>query len=129
MESTSEQLSAANREIRHLQEMITALRTELETLRLEKDHAVQQAITTAHKEDQQLRDTVNALRDELEKQRYDAREEVNQAKLAASDEINQLKATITALRRELEGLHQRNNLALHSSGETPDATQEPHRVR
>jgi chromosome segregation ATPase len=125
MESTNEQLSAANREIRHLQEMIATLRTELEAMRLEKDHAVQEVVAENHIENQQFRDTISALREELEKQRFDAREQVNLATVAASEEINQLKATITALRKELEGLHHRTDRAGGPSDDTPGAAVEP----
>jgi HAMP domain-containing protein len=128
MESTNEQLSSANREIRHLQEMIATLRTELEAMRLEKDHAVQQAVAENHIENQQFQATITALREELEKQRFDAREQVHQAQAAASDEINQLKATVTALRQELEGLHQRTGRAEHPSDVTQEASVEPHHV-
>jgi P2-related tail formation protein len=126
MESTPEQLSAANREIRHLQEMIAALRTELEAMRLEKDHAAQQMVADTQIENQQFKDTINALREELEKLRFDAREQVSRAETAASDEINQLKATVTALRHELEGLHQRTGRTGHASDDTPGASVEPH---
>ena len=105
MEATTDQRSIANREFRHLQEMITALRMELETLRLEKDHAVQQALADTHNESQQLRATIDALRMELEKLRFDGREQVQRAQADARNEITQLKATVTALRRELEDLH------------------------
>jgi chromosome segregation ATPase len=107
MEATTDQSSIANREFRHLQEMIAALRMELETLRLEKDRAVQQALADAHNESQQLRATIDALREELEKLRFDGREQVQRAQADARNEITQLKATVTALRRELEDLHHR----------------------
>lgn len=125
MEATTDQRSTANREFRHLQEMITALRIELETMRLEKDHAVQQAVTNAHNENQQLRATVDALRDELEKQRFDGREQVQRAQADARNEIIQLKSTVTALRRELEELHHRHSQAGATTGTGTRAAKEP----
>ena len=109
MEATTDQLSIANRELRHLQEMIAALRMELETMRVEKDHAVQQAVTDAHNESLHLRATIDALRGELEKLRFDNREQVQRAQADASNEITQLKATVTTLRRELEDQHHRHD--------------------
>jgi len=125
MESTPDQLNTAHREIRHLQEMIAVLRTELEAMRLEKDRDVQQAVTDAHIENQQLKATVNALREELEKLRFDGREQVQRARNEAQNEINQLKATLTALRSELEDLHHRRSQP-DAAGTGPRAAKEPH---
>jgi len=125
MESTSEQLNTANREIRHLQEMITALRLELEAMRLEKDHAVQQAVTEAHNESQQLRATIDALRGELEKRRFDGREQLQRAQADARGEIDQLQSTINALRCELEDLHHRHNRP-EATGPGTQAAKERH---
>jgi chromosome segregation ATPase len=125
MEATTEQRSIANRELRHLQEMIAALRMELETMRLEKDHAVQQAVTNAHNESQHLRATIDALRDELEKQRFDGREQVQRAQADARNEITQLKSTVTALRRELEDLHHRHSQPGATTGTGNQSAKEP----
>lgn len=128
MENTTEKLNAANREIRHLQEMVSTLRMELEKLHHEKDLCAQRAATEAKIENQHLKDTIAALRSELEKLRFESDEQAARATHSSHDEINQLRATITVLRDELETLHHRNAKEGRTTS-TGNTTMDPHHAR
>ena len=78
---------------------------ELESLRFEKDAAVQQAIQRSADEIQQLKSTTGSLRDELESAQYELEEEVQKTRLRNQNEIQHLKQTVEKLRHELEAKH------------------------
>ena len=81
-----------------------ALRDEFESLRFEKDKAVQEAVANSHDEITQLKRTAQALRDELETLRFEKDKAVQEAVANSHDEIQQLQKTAQALRDELENL-------------------------
>ena len=68
---TSDELHEAQLEIRHLKDTLGVLRDELESMRMDREEAVQQAVQRSVDEIQQLKSTVTSLRDELESLRIE----------------------------------------------------------
>jgi len=87
-----DRLIEGQNDVRHLEETIVALRTELETLSFKIDQSVQQAIQLNTDEIQQLKGTASSLRDELESLRFEKDAAVQKAVQRSADEIQQLKA-------------------------------------
>ena len=82
--------------------LFRSLRDELESLRFEKDAAVQQAIQRSTDEITQLKDTSSSLRQSLESQRFDFEALLQQQKKENVDENSHLEKTIETLREKLE---------------------------
>jgi len=89
-------------EVRQLQNMISALRDELEKARITEDERLRKALSAADGENMQLRTTIVALRDEIERRQSDFRKELEGIQLAHQKEMMQLQETIVELRRTLE---------------------------
>ena len=87
------------------QEYSSSLRDELESLRFEKDAAVQQAVQRSIDEIAQLKDTAAQLRDEMESTRFEYEEKFQQQALEKVEEHRHLQETIEQLRDELESKH------------------------
>ena len=81
------------------------MRDELESLRFEKDAAVQQAVQRSADEIQQLKDTATGLRDELVNAKFTFEENLQKEALIKSDEHRHLQETIAKLRVEMEHDH------------------------
>ena len=81
------------------------MRDELESLRFEKDAAVQQAVQRSADEIQQLKSTATSLRDELESQRLDYEALLQEKEKNNVDENLQLQQTIETLRKNLERIN------------------------
>jgi hypothetical protein len=89
-------------EVRQLQNMISALRDELEKARITEDERMRGALSAADAENMQLRTTIVALRDEIERRQNDFKRELEGLQLAHQKEMIQLQETIVQLRRTLE---------------------------
>ena len=89
-------------EVRQLQNMITALRDELEKARITEEERLRKALAGADGENLQLRTTIVALRDELERRQNDFQREVEGLRLAHQKEMIHLQDTIVQLRQTLE---------------------------
>jgi hypothetical protein len=89
-------------ENRHLQEMIGALRDEMEKMRIGEQERLQHALAAANEETGQLRNMIVALRDELDRRKIEAEEKCRAVEQAARDEAKQLHEMIRTLRDQLE---------------------------
>ena len=89
-------------EVRQLQNMISALRDELEKARITEDERLRRALASADGANLQLRTTIVALRDEFERRQNDFKKELEGIQLAHQKEMIQLQETIVQLRRTLE---------------------------
>lgn len=92
----------AQREVRHLQSTIVALRDEMESIRTSQELTVQEAAVNMDSEIRQLQETVAVLRDQLEDVQQSAQQQVHDAEWAAKAEVDQYKETIRELRQRLE---------------------------
>ena len=97
-----DRLYDAHTEIRHLKNMIQALRDELEAMRVGKDKTVQAAIAAGANEARHLQATIAALRTELEQKVFQHADVLERQKQLTNDELRLLRETIAALRDELE---------------------------
>ena len=73
----ADQFYQAEVEIRHLRDMVQALRDTLEEARFETDEQVQHASSSANSEVSQLRNAVQAMRDEMENVRFERKKRFN----------------------------------------------------
>ena len=87
---------------REAQQVVQALRDELERLRFESDDAVAHASQASADELSHLRETIQTLRAELERLAADHADELEARDRAFRDERAQLTSMITALRDQLE---------------------------
>jgi len=90
-------------ENRHLREMVTALRDELDRMRIGEQERLQQALAAARDECGQLRGTVAALREQLERLKAEDDERLHTVEQAGRDEAKQLQEMIRVMREKLEG--------------------------
>ena len=79
----------AELKIRRLQETVSNLRIELESLSFEKDTAVQQSVQHSADEITQLKNTISSLRDGLENLKFEKDALVQQSIQRFADEIIQ----------------------------------------
>ena len=98
----TEELDNALKENRHLKEIITAMREELESLDFERQKAVQDAVLESQAEIEHLRTTIVAQREELESIRFVTEKRFQETIAELSNENKQLKDAIQELRSELE---------------------------
>lgn len=90
-------------ENRHLQEMVVALRDEMEKMRIGEQERLQKAMVSANDEIGQLKGMISALRDELERLKIEYDGKCRDIELTARDETNQLHEMIRTMRDRLEG--------------------------
>lgn len=100
--SKQDDLYVLQTENRHLQEMIGALRDEMEEMRIGEQERIQKALASANDEIIQLKNTVVALRDEMDRRRGEHEEKCQAMELATHNEIKQLHEMIQTLREQLE---------------------------
>jgi predicted nucleic acid-binding Zn-ribbon protein len=100
--SEQHELYGLQTENRHLQEMIGALRDEMEKMRIGEQERLQKALSSANDEIGQLRNMIFALRDELDRRKIEAEEKYRAIEQAARDEAKQLHEMIRTLRDQLE---------------------------
>jgi uncharacterized protein YwqG len=81
------------------------LREELESLRFEKDAAVQKAIQRSTEEINQLMKTSSELRDAMMSQKFEFETKLQKQTLEKIDEHSHLQDTIVKLRKELDQKH------------------------
>ena len=74
----------------------------MESLRFEKDAAVQQAVQRSSDEIHQLQNTSSSLRDELESLRFEYEAKLQKRHTEKVDEHSHLQETILLLRNKLE---------------------------
>jgi phosphoribosyl 1,2-cyclic phosphodiesterase len=74
----------------------------LQRMQIEKEEAVQKALSATNDEIKQLKTTVTKLREELEKESMEKNSIVQRAVAGANMEIDQLKETVVALRASME---------------------------
>jgi HAMP domain-containing protein len=98
----SQDLHLAQTENRHLKETISALREELEKMRISSEASIQNAVVAANGEIVQLKSTIAALRDELEWTLVQCEEKIQKMEQMTRDEMNQLQQTVKTLREQLE---------------------------
>ena len=95
LESEASQLHLAQTEIRDLMATIAAMRDELESMKLDKETSVQEAVSAANDEIRQLQATAAALREELELLQIDKEESVQRTVAEGNDGKIQLQETST----------------------------------
>lgn len=100
--SEQHELYGLQTENRHLQEMIGALRGEMEKMRIGEQERLQKALSSANDEIGQLKNMIVALRDELDRRKIEAEEKCRAIEQAARDEAKQLHEIIRTLRDQLE---------------------------
>ena len=88
-----------------LKSTATSLREELESLRFEKDAAVQKAIQRSTEEINQLMKTSSELRDAMMSQKFEFETKLQKQTLEKIDEHSHLQDTIVKLRTELDQKH------------------------
>jgi chromosome segregation ATPase len=94
-------------EIRHLKEMVGALREQMEKMRIDEQERLQQALAAGNEENGQLKNMISALRDELERRKIESDERCQKTEHAARDEAKQLQEMIRTLREKLESHEKR----------------------
>ena len=98
-------LNELDEKIKQLKSTATSLREELESLRFEKDAAVQQAIQRSTDEINQLMKTSSELRDSMVSQKFEFETRFQKQMLEKVDEHRHLQDTIVKLRKELDQKH------------------------
>ena len=104
-EDKNDELLEAELNVRQLKETIEVLRDELESLRFEKDAAVQQAVQRSADELEQLKLSISNLRTELDSAQFKYEKDLQQQAVIKLDEHSHLQETIAKLRIELEERH------------------------
>ena len=102
MASSDRNGTALQAENRHLKEMVSALREEMERMRIGEQERIQSSLAAAGEEIGQLKGMIGALRDELERRGIESEERRQADEQAAREETKQLQKMIAALREKLE---------------------------
>jgi len=89
-------------ENRHLKETVTALRDEMDNMRVSEQERLQHTLAAAREEIGQLKATITALRDGLERRKIEDEEKSRTIDQAARDEAKQLHDMIRLMRDKLE---------------------------
>jgi hypothetical protein len=89
-------------ENRHLQEMIAALRDEMEKMRIGEQERLQKALALANDEIGQLKGMSNALREELERREIEYERKCRDIEQVSRDEAQQLHEMIRIMSGRLE---------------------------
>jgi hypothetical protein len=89
-------------EIRHLKEMVGALREQMEKMQIGEQERLQHALAAATEQNGQLKNMISALRDGLERRMIESEERCHAIEHAARDEATELQEMIRTLRKKLE---------------------------
>ena len=98
-------VAAAKNEIVQLENMINALRDQMENMKFDRIEVEQKARVDANDEIAQLKATTCALRDELDKMKIEHEHDVQKHNKESHDETKHLTNMIAALRDQLEEKH------------------------
>lgn len=94
----------SQKEIRHLKDIVTALRQELDICHAETEQKVSESVRDAGKEIIQLKEVAQSLRAEIDNLLLVNEQAVQKAHMESANEITQLKETIQNQREETESL-------------------------